>query len=941
MEDKIIIKGAKENNLKNVSVEIPRNKLVVFSGVSGSGKSTLAFDTIFAEGQRRFLESLSSYARMFLGEAQKPNVESIEGLSPAISIDQKTTSQNPRSTVGTVTEIYDYIRVLFSNLGVPHCPRCGKEIKQQTVDDIIQDILTHKQGEKIIILAPIVRSEKGTQAKLFENLQRQGYVRVLVDDEMLRLDEKIELDKNKKHNISVVVDRVQLDLDVKTRLSSSVETAINLTNGIVTVQYLLNDEKVNYSTKYACEDCNISLEELSPRMFSFNSPFGACKKCLGIGEVQTISPKLLLKNQDLSINDGAISVSGWREFDSMSGMFFKALSERYGIDLNKPIKNLSNEKLNILLYGNNGEELQMSYQGKKMGGTYKSSFEGLIPNLERRYNSTNSEFIRKDIGRFIVSQKCRECNGTRLNQTIRAVTVEGKNITEVCDMSISNALVWFKNLTLKESQMIVAEPLKKEIIGRLSFLNDVGLGYLTLSRVSSTLSGGESQRIRLATQIGSGLVGVLYILDEPSIGLHQRDNDKLLATMVKLRDMGNSLIVVEHDEDTIRQADFIVDIGPYAGKNGGEIVAAGSAKDIMENPRSLTGQYLSGELKIETPNKRRDSKELLVVKKCSQNNLKNITAKFKIGCLNVVTGVSGSGKSSLVTEILYPALVNKLNRANVKEGSYEEITGLEYLDKVIQIDQTPIGRTPRSNPATYAGLFGDIREIFAQTNGAKERGYTASRFSFNVSGGRCEACEGDGVKKIEMYFLPDVFVPCDVCRGKRYNSETLEVKFKGKTIADVLEMTVAEALQFFENVPKIKKKLQTIDDVGLGYIKLGQNATTLSGGEAQRVKLATELSKASTGKTIYILDEPTTGLHSFDVSKLLAILDRLVSKGNTVVVIEHNLDVIKCADYIIDLGPEGGSGGGTIVTCGTPEQVACCENSFTGQYLKKILKNIN
>ena len=938
MEDKIIIKGARENNLKNVNLEIPRNKLIVFSGVSGSGKSTLAFDTIYAEGQRRFLESLSSYARQFLGQAQKPDVDSIEGLSPAISIDQKTTSSNPRSTVGTVTEIYDYIRLLYANIGTPHCPKCGREISQQTVDDICNAVLSHNVGEKIIVLAPVVRGEKGAFAKLFENLQKEGYVRVLVDDEMRRLDEDIQLDKNKKHYISVVIDRLKIDEDIKTRLVASIETAIKLANGLVGVKF--EDNEVVYSTKYACEYCNISLEEITPRLFSFNSPIGACENCLGIGEKQTISKNLLLKNSHLSIYDGAFAVSGWRyENDSISGMYFKALEKKYGIDLKKPIKDLPKEHLDILLYGNNNEELEMKYQSKKLGGTYTSSFEGIISNLERRYNATNSELVRKDIGRFIETQKCEHCHGTRLNEKALSVKVKGLNISELCDKSINDALEWFNKIKLDDSKQKIAQPILKEINARLKFLQDVGLGYLTLSRVSATLSGGESQRIRLATQIGSGLVGVLYILDEPSIGLHQRDNDKLLDTMIKLRDMGNTLIVVEHDEDTIRKADFIVDVGQYAGKLGGEIVASGSIKDICASQDSLTGKYLSGELKIEVPKTRRRSNNYIEFKNCRQNNLKNINAKFKVGVLNVVTGVSGSGKSSLVTEILYPALSNTLNKSNLKVGEYKSMSGVEYLDKVIQIDQSPIGRTPRSNPATYTGVFNDIRELFASTTGAKERGYTPSRFSFNVAGGRCEKCEGDGVKKIEMYFLPDVYVTCNVCGGKKYNSETLEVKYKGKNIFDVLEMTVSEALKFFDNIPKIKNKLQTLEDVGLGYIKLGQNATTLSGGEAQRVKLATELSKRSTGKTIYILDEPTTGLHSYDVSKLLDILNRLVNAGNTVVVIEHNLDVIKCADYIIDLGPEGGDNGGEILAIGTPEEISQCEKSYTGKYLKKMLQN--
>ena len=936
--DKIVVKGARENNLKNIDVSLPRNSLIVFSGVSGSGKSTLAFDTIYAEGQRRFLESLSSYARQFLGQQQKPDVDSIEGLSPAISIDQKTTSSNPRSTVGTITEIYDYLRLLYANVGVPYCYKCGKEICAQTIDDIVNNCLKYQNGSKLIVLAPIVNGEKGTHAKLFEKLTKDGYVRVMVDGEVQRLDEKIDLDKNKKHTISVVIDRIVLDSDIVTRLTSSVEQANALSNGLVEIE--INGEKTLYSTKYACSNCGVSLKELSPRLFSFNSPFGACEKCLGLGQVQSVSAPLLMRNAHLSVNQGAFSVSGWRqEVDSMSGMYFKALEKKYGIDLDLPLNKMPKQHLDILLYGNNGEMLEMNYKSKKLGGTYTSTFEGIIPNLERRYTSTTSELIRRDIGRFVEVQNCSACNGDRLKAEVLSVKISGLNIMQLCDKSILDAHEWLNSLKFDKEKEEISKPILKEVVSRLQFLINVGLGYLTLSRESGTLSGGEAQRIRLASQIGSGLVGVLYILDEPSIGLHQRDNDKLIATMKSLRDMGNTLIVVEHDEDTIREADYIVDIGTYAGKQGGEVVACGTLDQICKSERSLTGQYLSKIREIKVPKERREGKGFLTLIGCEQNNLKNITARFKLGVLNVVTGVSGSGKSSLVTETLYPYLANTLNRANLKEGKYAKVEGVEKLNKVIQIDQTSIGRTPRSNPATYTGVFTDIRELFAKTNGAKERGYTASRFSFNVSGGRCERCEGDGVKKIEMYFLPDIFVTCSLCGGKKYNSETLAVQYKGKNIYDVLEMTVSEALNFFESMPKIKNKLQTLEDVGLGYIKLGQSATTLSGGEAQRVKLATELSKKSTGDTIYILDEPTTGLHSYDTEKLLEILFRLTNSGNTVVVIEHNLDVIKCADYIIDIGKEGGEGGGEIVCQGTPEEICKCEQSYTGKYLHKILKS--
>lgn len=934
--ENIIIKGAKENNLKNVNLTIPRNKLVVFSGVSGSGKSTLAFDTICAEGQRKFLESLSSYARQFLGQAQKPNVESIEGLSPSISIDQKTTNNNPRSTVGTVTEIYDYIRLLYSRIGVPHCPKCGKEISQQTLDDIVNKVLSLESGTKLMINAPIVRGDKGSFVKDLQALQKQGFVRVKVDGSIYRLDEEINLDKNKKHHISVVVDRLVVGSDIKSRLTESIETALNLADGLVVVD--VDGDEMLYSTKYACNDCDISIEEITPRLFSFNSPFGACDKCLGLGFTQSIDPMLILKNADKTINEGALALSGWTlENGSVSEMYFKALSKKYNFSLDVPLKDLPKDIVDILLYGNNGEQLELEYTNKKFSGSYSGSYEGIINNLERRFRETQSEMVKREISRYIKEAPCTKCKGKRLNANALSVTVGGLNIYQICEQSIEKFNDFLMNLKLDEEQAQIAEPILKEIVARNTFLLDVGLGYLTLSRMAGTLSGGESQRIRLATQIGSGLTGVLYVLDEPSIGLHQRDNDKLLATMLKLRDLGNTLIVVEHDEDTIRSADFIVDIGPFAGDKGGNVVASGSLQDILKEKQSITGQYLSGAKKIEVPKQRREGKGWFSVKGAKQNNLKNVDAKFKVGGLNVITGVSGSGKSSLITEVVYPYLSNELNRTDLMVGKCQGINGIEQFDKVIEIDQSPIGRTPRSNPATYTGVFTAIRELFASTVGAKERGYNASRFSFNVKGGRCERCEGDGVKKIEMYFLPDIYVPCSLCGGKRYNSETLEVKYKDKTIYDVLEMTVEDALSFFENIPSIRNKLQTIYDVGLGYIKLGQPATTLSGGEAQRVKLATELSRRSTGKTIYILDEPTTGLHTYDVSKLVDILDRLVESGNTVLVIEHNLDVIKRADFIVDLGPEGGDGGGQVVISGTPEEVAKCEKSYTGKYLKRYL----
>ena len=931
----IVIKGAKENNLKDIDLTIPRNKLVVFSGVSGCGKSTLAFDTIFAEGQRRFIESLSSYARMFLGQMQKPNVESIEGLSPAISIDQKTTNNNPRSTVGTVTEIYDYLRLLYARCGEVFCPKCGKKIDRQTAEQITDDILTREDGTKCIILAPIVRGEKGTHVKLFESLQKKGYVRVYVDGNMYTLDEEIVLDKNKKHSISVVIDRIVIKEGVKSRVNEGVESALSLADGLVIVDF--NGEQKMYSDKHACINCSISLPEIEPRLFSFNNPFGACPKCVGLGFTMKIDKELILKNKHLSINEGGLSLSGWNtETGSMSEMYYKGLAKHYGFSLDTPIEQLPEDIVNMLLYGNNGEEIELEYNSSKFSGNYKKSFEGLINNLERRYRETSSEYVKMDIGRYMKESPCDMCNGKRLSNEALAVKVGGKNIYELCELSINEAKNFIEKVEFTSSVKEIAKPIVKEINARLDFLIDVGLSYLSLNRTAGTLSGGESQRIRLATQIGSGLTGVLYILDEPSIGLHQRDNEKLLNTLFKLRDMGNTLIVVEHDEDTIRSADYIVDIGPKAGKHGGEVVAQGSVEDIIACKQSETGNYLSGRKKITYEKRKEIGSDFISVVGAKQNNLKNVNVDIPVGLFTVVTGVSGSGKSSLINEVLYPYLSNKLNRSNYMEGKCDRIT-YSNVDKVIQIDQSPIGRTPRSNPATYIGVFTPIRELFASLPEAKERGYKASRFSFNVKGGRCELCEGDGIKKIEMFFLPDVYVPCELCHSKRYNSETLEVTYKGKTIFDVLDMTVEEALKFFENITSIKNKLQTLYDVGLGYIKLGQSSTTLSGGEAQRVKLACELSKKSTGKTVYILDEPTTGLHSYDVDKLLKILKRLKESGNTIIVIEHNLDVIKCADYIIDLGPEGGSGGGEIVAVGTPEQVAENKKSVTGRFIKTVL----
>ncbi len=936
MQNFIRITGAKENNLKNISVDIPREKLVVFTGVSGSGKSTLAFDTIFAEGQRRYVESLSSYARMFLGQMQKPDVEKIEGLSPAISIDQKTTNNNPRSTVGTVTEIYDYFRLLFARTGVPHCPDCGREIRRQTVDEIADKIMAMGEGSRVYINAPVVRGRKGEFKKELDGFRKSGYVRVEIDGSNYELGEEIKLDKNIKHTISVVVDRLIVKDGIQKRLTDSLETAIKLAGGLVACRS--GETETLFSTKYACPDCGISIEELEPRLFSFNNPYGACDECKGIGFKKEISEELILGDTSRSLNQGALCISGWNlDSSKFTQMYFRALSKKYKFSLDTPIKDLPRDIIDILLYGNHGEKLDLEYSTRTFQGQYQSSFEGVICNLERRYAETTSDYTKSEIEKYMVTKPCSTCGGKRLKKEALAVTVGGKNIYELCEMSIENLYAFVEKLDLGTA-MPIGEPILKEIKARLNFLRNVGLNYLTLSRTAATLSGGEAQRIRLATQIGSGLTGVLYILDEPSIGLHQRDNEKLLSALKNLRDLGNSVIVVEHDEETIRSADFILDIGPKAGVHGGEVVACGTVEDVMASPRSVTGDYLSGRRKIEIPAVRNAvGGNWLTVSGAKQNNLKNVDVSFPVGLLTVVTGVSGSGKSSLINEIVYPALANRLNGARAVEGKYDDISGVSNFDKVIAIDQSPIGRTPRSNPATYTGAFTSIRELFAASNDAKERGYNAGRFSFNVSGGRCEHCQGDGIIKIEMHFLPDVYIPCEVCKGTRYNRETLAVKYKGKNINDVLEMTVDEAVTFFENIPRIYSKVKSLQDVGLGYIKLGQPATTLSGGEAQRVKLATELCKRSTGRTVYILDEPTTGLSSYDVDKLISILCKLRSGGNTIIVIEHNLDVIKVADYIVDLGPEGGDGGGTIVAKGTPEEVAKVEKSYTGQFLKRIL----
>lgn len=940
MDEKIRVFGARENNLKNVNLEIPRNKFVVFTGLSGSGKSSLAFDTIFAEGQRRYMESLSSYARQFLGQMQKPDVDQIDGLSPSIAIDQKTTSSNPRSTVGTVTEIYDYFRLLFAHIGVPYCPNCHTPIKPSTVDSIAKQALSASEGAKIMVIAPAVRGKKGEFAKLFESFKKSGFMRAKVDGEVLSLDDEIKLDKKKKHDISVVVDRLIKRDDIKSRLIESIETALKFSDGLVIID--TDGKEKLYSTKHACSTCGFSFPEVSPRLLSFNTPFGACPECSGIGYKLVVDENLVVKHPELSLNDGAISVSGWTD-GGFSKMYFRALSNRYGFSLNTPYKDLPKEIKDIILYGTHGEEVDLEYSSDRFTGAYKSDFEGIIPNLERRYQKASSDFIKQDIERYMVHKPCDLCHGRRLSKEALSIYIADKNIADVTDMSVTKIVEWLYALKLSEKEAKISESIIKEIRARLKFLSDVGLEYLTLSRSSGTLSGGEAQRIRLASQIGSALVGVLYVLDEPSIGLHPRDTHKLIKTLTKLRDLGNSVIVVEHDEDTIRSADYIVDVGPKAGVHGGEIVAQGTLEDIIASERSITGKYLSGEKRIEVPKKRRKPNgKFIEIKGASVHNLKNIDVKFPLGLLNVVTGVSGSGKSSLVNEILYPVLATRLNGATkIDAGTHKELLGYENLDKVVVIDQSPIGRTPRSNPATYTGVFTPIRELFASTLDAKAKGYTASRFSFNVKGGRCEACGGDGLHKIEMHFLPDVYVTCEECHGKRYNSETLEVKYKGKSINDVLEMTVEDALKLFENIPTIKNKLQTLYDVGLGYIKLGQSATTLSGGEAQRVKLGTELSKRATGKTMYILDEPTTGLSTYDVHKLVKILNRLVDSGNTVVVIEHNTDIMKIADNIIDLGPEGGDAGGNIVAIGTPEEVAKCEKSYTGGVLKSILESEN
>ncbi len=939
-QDKIIVKGARQHNLKNIDVTIPRDKLVVITGLSGSGKSSLAFDTIYAEGQRRYVESLSSYARMFLGQTNKPDVDDIQGLSPAISIDQKTTSHNPRSTVGTVTEIYDYLRLLFARIGVPHCPVCGREISRQSVDQIVDKVLELEAGTKIQIMAPIVRGKKGTQQKELERARKSGFVRVRADGEIYDLSEEITLEKNKKHTLEIVVDRLVVKDGIRSRLADSIETASKLTSGLITVN-VLGGEDVTFSQNYACPEHGVSVEELAPRMFSFNNPFGACPKCTGLGVFLKVDPQLVIPNPELSIAQGGLKGSGWAmEGNSIAEMYFQALAEKYHFSLNTPLCELPEEIIDILLYGTKGEELTI-VRRMPFGDERKMTrpFEGVVNNLERRFRETSSAWIKDEIQGYMAEIPCDECNGQRLSKTSLAVTVGGLNIAQFCDMQVVEALDFIKTSNLSERDRFIGKAVFKEIRDRLNFLNSVGLGYLTLSRSSGTLSGGESQRIRLATQIGSSLMGVMYVLDEPSIGLHQRDNEKLLATLKRLRDVGNTVIVVEHDEDTMYAADHIIDIGPGAGIHGGEIIATGTVDDIKACEESVTGQYLSGKRYIPVPEARRKGNgKFLEVKGAAQNNLKNINVKFPLGKFICVTGVSGSGKSSLVNEIVYKKLATELNRAKMRAGAHKSIRGLEHLDKVININQSPIGRTPRSNPATYTGVFTDIRSLFASTSEAKMRGYTQSRFSFNVKGGRCEACQGDGIIKIEMHFLPDVYVPCDVCKGRRYNRETLEVRYKGKSIHDVLEMTVEEGLEFFSSIPRIQRKLQTLFDVGLGYIKIGQPATTLSGGEAQRVKLATELAKRSTGKTVYILDEPTTGLHIADVHKLIEVLNKLVDTGNTVIVIEHNLDLIKIADHIIDLGPEGGNNGGTIVAEGTPEQVAENESSFTGHYLKKILK---
>ena len=943
MKNCIRIRGANEHNLKNLDLDIPRDKFVVLTGLSGSGKSSLAFDTIYAEGQRRYMESLSSYARQFLGQMEKPNVESIEGLSPAISIDQKSTNRNPRSTVGTVTEIYDYFRLLYARIGIPHCPKCGKEIKKQSVDQMVDQIMALPERTRIQLLAPVVKGRKGEHVKVLEQARKSGFVRVKIDGNLYELSEDIKLEKNVKHLIEIVVDRLVVKPGIERRLADSIETVLNLAEGLLIVEIVgeSEEEVLSFSFNYACPDCGISMEEIEPRSFSFNNPFGACPDCYGLGYKMEFDEDLMIPDKSLSIAEGAIAVMGWQSCTDPSSFTYallKALSEEYHFDLNTPYEKLSPEIQNILIHGTDGRKVKVHYKGQRGQGVYDVAFEGLIKNVERRYRETGSEIVKQEYETFMRITPCKTCGGQRLKKTSLAVTVADKNIAEITAMSVRTLYDFLKDLRLTPQQELIGAQILKEIRARIGFLVDVGLEYLTLARATGTLSGGEAQRIRLATQIGSGLVGVAYILDEPSIGLHQRDNDKLLATLKRLRDLGNTLIVVEHDEDTMFAADYIVDIGPGAGEHGGRLVAAGTAEDIMACPESITGAYLSGRLQIPVPEKRRTPTGWLTVKGAAENNLKNIQVAFPLGVMTCVTGVSGSGKSSLVNEILYKTLAKKLNRARTIPGKYKSMEGVEQLDKVIAIDQSPIGRTPRSNPATYTGVFDQIRDLFASTPDAKSRGYKKGRFSFNVKGGRCEACSGDGIIKIEMHFLPDVYVPCEVCQGKRYNRETLEVKYKGKSIYDVLDMTVEEALEFFEPVPSIRRKIETLNDVGLSYIRLGQPSTTLSGGEAQRIKLATELSRRSTGKTIYILDEPTTGLHFADVHKLTEILQRLAEGGNTVIVIEHNLDVIKTADYIIDMGPEGGDRGGTVIARGTPEEVAEQEVSYTGRYLKKYLK---
>ncbi len=940
MQDKLIVRGAREHNLKNVTIEIPRNSLVVFTGLSGSGKTSLAFDTIYAEGQRRYVESLSSYARMFLGQMEKPDIDSIEGLSPAISIDQKTTARNPRSTVGTVTEIYDYLRLLYARVGIPHCPKCGREIRQQTIDQMVEQVMAYPEGQRMQLLAPVVRQRKGEHTKLMDDAQKRGYVRVRIDGEVYDLDERPTLDKKLKHDIEIVVDRLVIrpSDEFRQRLADSMETAARESGGLVLVD-LFDRGTLLFSQNYACPDCNISIEELSPRMFSFNSPFGACPSCAGLGTVMRITQETIIPDDSLSLNQGALQAMAWNVADknSMARTYFEALSKKYGFSLDTPVRDLPKKVIDILLYGSE-DAITIEYEGAHGSGQYQTTFEGVITSLNRRYNETTSEAMRAAYEEYMITDECRACHGRRLKPEVLAVTVGGMNIAQLCDLSVSRARAFLHNLQLEGNSAIIAAQILKELDSRLGFLDSVGLSYLTLSRAAATLSGGEAQRIRLATQIGSSLMGVLYILDEPSIGLHQRDNAKLLSTLKRLRDLGNTLIVVEHDEDTMYAADWIVDVGPGAGVHGGHIVAEGTIDDILRNPNSLTGQYLSGRKRIPVPAQRRKPTGFLTVKGARENNLRNIDVDIPLGVFCCVTGVSGSGKSSLVNEIVHKHLARVLNRAKTRPGHFDEMLGVEKLDKIIAIDQSPIGRTPRSNPATYTGLFDLIRKVFAMTPDAKARGYKENRFSFNVKGGRCEACSGDGLVKIEMHFLPDIYVPCDACKGARYNRETLDVKYNGKSIHDVLEMTVEEALSFFENHQPIVKKLQTLYDVGLNYIKLGQPSTQLSGGEAQRIKLATELSRRATGRTLYLLDEPTTGLHMDDVNRLIGVLQRLVDGGNSVLVIEHNLDVIKTADWLIDLGPEGGDGGGTVVCEGTPEQVARVEASYTGQYLKPMLE---